>query len=328
MSAMQQDLALSCKVANGQEARRHLNAREDELEIAGGHLDVPASLPEQEEKVSIRDGHTNLALLENHFRSQSLLETHTQDVHVHSTSAQAGKEVVVASDLVSTLQDTTSWAQETALDVEQDGDHLNYRTTSSGFFTLGRDQFEHITADLTSDLQSSEWMQREALRKVMDDELRRARMALESMPNFGGAADQNGVDAARMHSQALDVPEVLELGDPEETALRQRWPVLYVLPGLRSMSSEDTPVAQSRQPANTTVPEKDPAPRPTVSSSPSANATTVAVPTPAAVDVPAAAAPSNVTPSPLPKPGEGLARAMEQLDPSRANATTPEVAQT
>jgi len=353
-SAMHQELALSCKAAQESNdaqlmrlyqatrehaalledlRRRHLVATEVSRSAPIGHLDAPNNFSENTEDTSVvGERSTALAASADVQCEQVATFSHIQSpVEAQapecSASAETREELSIANDPISTLQDAHLAGQESVVELGGDNDHTYHRSDSSdrGFFTLGVDQFESVTQDLASDAQSADWRQREALRKVMDDELRRARMALESMPNFGGLAfgrDQNGVDTIRIHSQALDVPEILEFGDPEETPLRERWPVLYVLPGLRAGMSEDAPAGQSKQPLTASVPEKVVS-RPSVaavSTTPSASVTAVPAPSSAATDV--LAAPSDVGPNPLPK------TAVEQVDPERPISTIPEVAQT
>jgi hypothetical protein len=89
-------------------------------------------------------------------------------------------------------------------------------------------------------LQLPKSRQQAALQQVMDNELCRARLALEGMPTFG-ALDANGCDAEPW--DAHDQPD-----DADGVPLSGRWfaaPLPPVPPGLRAQASEDvTPAAQ------------------------------------------------------------------------------------
>jgi len=79
--------------------------------------------------------------------------------------------------------------------------------------------------------------QQAALQQVMDDELRRARLALEGMPTFGMPDPQ--VSKVRRDTEAWDAPDTIAPGDFDDNAppLSSRFCAVPV-PGLRSQASE------------------------------------------------------------------------------------------
>lgn len=289
--------------------------------------DVVISLPERSENAMALRFPSVEHCEEPDTHAQRQSATEVQDIPVLNTNAQAREETSVASDFILPSQDTTLRAQDADLELADASGQSNHEPISpSGYFTLGVDQFESITRDLASESQTAEWSQREALRKIMDDELRRARMALESMPNFEGLAlgrDQNSGEIARTRIKSVDVPEIIELGEPEETPLRERWPVLYVLPGLRAGMSEDSKDAQTgqlKQPSTSANAEKVVS-RPSVAAA-SSSVGTAPAPSPATSDALVLSAPADTPASPPPK------SAVEQAGPERSVGTIPEVVET
>jgi len=84
--------------------------------------------------------------------------------------------------------------------------------------------------------------QQAALKQVMDDELRRARSALEGMPTFGVADRLSTNSQGDSSLEAWEVPDTCAPGDIDSIPLSGRWfaaPAAPVPPGLRAQASEE-----------------------------------------------------------------------------------------
>jgi len=153
------------------------------------------------------------------------------------------------------------------------------------------EQDSPLRAMATSQL--PELRQQLALQQVMDDELRRARLALEGMPTFG--APEQFVPKVRAEPEAWEVPDTCAPGDIDSVPLSGRLfalPAAAVPPGLRSQASEDVSPAAESPPAS---PSQATAPMPTAPDVPTTPPTTVAAASPAspAQAVAAASAATN-----------------------------------
>jgi hypothetical protein len=127
--------------------------------------------------------------------------------------------------------------------------------------------------------QRPELRQQLALQQVMDDELRRARLALEGMPTFG--APEQFVPKVRAEPEAWEVPDTCAPGDIDSVPLSGRLfalPAAAVPPGLRAQASEDVSPAAESPPAS---PSQATAPMPTAPDVPTTPPTTVAAASPA-----------------------------------------------
>jgi hypothetical protein len=139
------------------------------------------------------------------------------------------------------------------------------------------EQDSPLRAMATSQL--PELRQQLALQQVMDDELRRARLALEGMPTFG--APEQFVPKVRAEPEAWEVPDTCAPGDIDSVPLSGRWfaaPAAAVPPGLRAQASEDVSPAAESPPAS---PSQATAPMPTAPDVPTTPPTTVDAASPA-----------------------------------------------